>query len=60
MIDMKSINVYFFYTIRKVMHDVVYFLHAKNSWILQQKLTKKEKNSKNYNKLNDKIRTLCG
>ena len=42
------------------MHNVVYFLHPKNSWILQQKLTKKEKNSKNYNKLNDKIRTLCG
>ena len=42
------------------MHNVVDFLHEKNSWILQQKLTKKEKNSKNYNKLNDKIRTLCG
>lgn len=25
------------------MHDVVYFLHAKNSWILQQKLTKKKR-----------------
>ncbi len=42
------------------MRNVVYFLHAKNSWILQQKLIKKEKNSKNYNKLNNKIRTLCG
>lgn len=42
------------------MCNIVYFLHAKNSWILQQKLTKKGKNSKNYNKLNNKIRTLCG
>lgn len=42
------------------MRNVLYFLHAKNLWILQQKLTKKEKNSKNYNKLNNKIRTLCG
>lgn len=39
------------------MCNIVYFLHAKNSWILQQKLTKKGKNSKNYNKLNNKIRT---